>query len=134
MAGAAKSRWTTIFRLLCRLYGRDQLGKRLDQESVRVGSLGVTIACIIFVLVIVAAIVISELTNVNLVKHGTKQVLVNALRAMKSMLDGIDLRSAPLDDKDIRVNEMRCRAHIHYWRERGKINHHPLVPAAQLVK
>src|SRR5262244_2974988 len=98
------------------------------------GSLGVAIARIIFVLVIMAAIVTSELTNVNLVKHGTKQVLVNALRAMKSMLDGIDLRSAPLDDKDIRVNEVRRRAHIHYWCERGKINHHPLVPAAQLVK
>src|SRR5262249_21845758 len=97
-------------------------------------SLGVAIARIIFVLIIMAVIVFSELMNINLVKHGTKQVLVNALRAMKSMFDGIDLRLTPLDDKDIRVDEVRRRAHVHYWRERGKIDHHPLVPAAQLVK
>jgi hypothetical protein len=34
--GAAKCRWATIFRLLYRFCGSDQLGKRLDLEGMTV--------------------------------------------------------------------------------------------------
>ena len=81
---------------------------------------------------VIGAIVVStQPVEIDLVQYDTQQIIVDTAGCIERAFHDVNLRFAPFNDKEVRVDEVSGCANIHHGSERREIDNHVIVAFPQ---